>query len=93
MKFIENEKFFLEDQTFNLKRKSSSVTRSVSVLLSHVLAIVTVYLLTWTPFILFIIYNSFNLTSQDHGEMEDVSVRKIKSCFKMEAAMSFQKIN
>ena len=86
VKFIENEKFFLEDQTFNLKRKSSSVTRSVSVLLSpfatYVLAIVTVYLLTWTPFILFIIYNSFNLTSQDHGEMEDVSVRQIKSCFK-----------
>ena len=88
VKFIENEKLFLEDQTFNLKRKSSSVTRSVSVLLSHVraatyvLAIVTVYLLTWTPFILFIIYNSFNLTSQDHGEMEDVSVRQIKSCFK-----------
>ena len=84
--------FINSDMDKPRKRRSSSVVKSLSILLSHVraatyvLVIVSIYLATWTPFFAFSVYKSLtrmSLPTEIDGYVSDstaLNVTFLKSC-------------
>ena len=88
VRYKNNKTIFADEKVEkSVQRRTSSVVKRFSILVSHaraviyVLVIVSVYLATWTPFFVFCLYKSITkLYVEADAEKNDLDVNLLKNC-------------